>query len=56
MSPWHEIEIESSSGEHNEVTGVIEIPCHSKRKLITKKSEDYNPIMQDTTTSKKSGK
>jgi len=45
MSPWHDIALESSSGEQDEVTGVIEITCNTKKKLETNKAMAYNPIM-----------
>jgi 3'-phosphoadenosine 5'-phosphosulfate synthase len=56
MSPWHDVAFESSSGEEDEITGVIEITSSTSKKLETNKQLPFNPIMQDTTTDKATGK
>ena len=55
MSPWHDVSLESTSGEKDELTGVIEITRNTKKKLETNKQLPYNPIMQDTTIDKETG-
>jgi inorganic pyrophosphatase len=45
MSPWHDIELESSSEKENMITGVIEITKGTNKKLECFKEIRGNPIM-----------
>lgn len=52
ISPWHDIEIESSTNKDNTITGIIEITKGTNKKLECSKETEGNPIMQDYTTVK----
>ena len=52
MSPWHDLEIESTTSEANHITGIIEITRGTHSKLECIKEIAFNPIMQDVTKSK----
>ena len=56
MSPWHDIELSSMSRNTLHVSGVIEITANTKAKLECSKELAHNPIMQDVTTCKETGK
>ncbi len=52
LSPWHDIEIESSVAGDSYVTGVTEITLGTEKKLEVTKSLAFNPVMQDTVVNK----
>jgi inorganic pyrophosphatase len=56
MSPWHDVALESTTGEKDEFTGIIEIIRNTKKKLETKLELPFNPIMQATTFDLETGK
>ena len=47
MSPWHDIENESTFNDDCCVTGVIEMSARTQNKLECIKDVAHNPIMQD---------
>jgi len=52
MSPWHDIENESTFDDEFCVTGVIEMTSKTQNKLECVKDLAHNPIMQDITVNK----
>lgn len=50
VSPWHDLEMESSLDEENMVCGVIEITKGTSKKLECFKEIEGNPVMQDYST------
>jgi inorganic pyrophosphatase len=52
MSPWHDIEMDSSIQGDNYVTGVTEITVGTSKKFEVTKTLPFNPIMQDTIVNK----
>jgi inorganic pyrophosphatase len=45
LSPWHDIEIESSIAGDHYVTGVTEITKSTPNKLEVTKKVPFNPVM-----------
>jgi inorganic pyrophosphatase len=52
MSPWHDLEIESTFDGDHCITGVIEMTASTLSKLECVKDVPYNPIMQDIVINK----
>ncbi len=52
LSPWHDIEFQSSIPGDHYVTGVNEITVGTPKKLEVTKNLPYNPVMQDTVVNK----